>query len=65
MRRHFHFIGTPEEIQTRVRWCRSNFGARGIGWDFTGGLKRLDIVIYDPKLTTMYIMWFGEGELSY
>ena len=46
-----------ENTEQVLRWCRKNFGERGDGWDFAGGYKTLDIMIWSSKLITMYELW--------
>ena len=50
----FQCKGNPTEI---IKWCRRNFGDRGDGWDFAGGLKSVDIIIWSSKLIMMYELW--------
>mgnify|MGYP003350353866 CR=1 FL=1 len=40
-----------------IKWCRRNFGDRGDGWDFTGGGKIVDVLIWSSKLITMWEIW--------
>jgi len=40
-----------------VKWCRRNFGERGIGWDFLLTSGNVTIVLWDDKFKTMYEMW--------
>jgi hypothetical protein len=40
-----------------VKWCRKNFGERGVGWDFTFMSRRVTIQIWEPRFITMYEMW--------
>ena len=50
----FQCKGNPAEI---IKWCRRNFGQRGDGWDFAGGLKNVEIIIWSSKLIMMYTLW--------
>jgi len=40
-----------------VKWCRRNFGERGVGWDFLLTSGNVTIVLWDDKFKTMYEMW--------
>ena len=40
-----------------IKWCRSNFGQRGDGWDFSAGTQRVEIKIWSERLITMWKMW--------
>lgn len=46
--------GNPKTV---IQWCRRNFGNRGDGWDFTGGGKIVDVLIWSSKLITMWEIW--------
>lgn len=40
-----------------VKWCRRNFGERGVGWDFLLTSGNVTIVLWDDKFKTMYELW--------
>lgn len=40
-----------------IKWCRRNFGERGIGWDFLLTSGNVTIMLWDDKFKTMYEMW--------
>ena len=40
-----------------VKWCRRNFGERGVGWDFLLVSGNVTIVLWDDKFKTMYELW--------
>ena len=40
-----------------IKWCRRNFGERGMGWDFLLTSGNVTIIIWDDKFKTMYEMW--------
>lgn len=46
--------GDAKEI---IKWCRRNFGNRGDGWDFSGGIKHVQITIWSSRLITMWELW--------
>jgi hypothetical protein len=48
--------GSKSQIDI-IKWCRRNFGARGVGWDFTTLGKNVIITINDEKFKTMYELW--------
>lgn len=48
-----HKAGNDDEV-TLVKWCRRNFGERGVGWDFTFVGKRVTIDIWYSKFQTMW-----------
>lgn len=50
----FKVKGDPKTV---IKWCRRNFGDRGDGWDFSGGSKSLQVIIWSSKLITMWEMW--------
>jgi sugar (pentulose or hexulose) kinase len=50
----YRCTNNPEKV---LSWCRKNFGERGDGWDFSGGYKTLDIIIWSSKLKVMYELW--------
>lgn len=46
--------GDSKEI---IKWCRKNFGQRGDGWDFVGGVKHVQIIIWSSRLLVMWELW--------
>ena len=46
-----------EDPSVIVKWCRRNFGERGIGWDFLLTSGNVTIIIWDDKFKTMYELW--------
>jgi hypothetical protein len=40
-----------------VKWCRRNFGERGVGWDFLFISGNVTIILWDDKFKTMYELW--------
>jgi hypothetical protein len=46
--------GDPKEV---IKWCRRNFGNRGDGWDFLGGTKHVQLIIWSSKLLVMWQLW--------
>lgn len=49
----FKVNGDPTTV---IKWCRRNFGERGDGWDFSGGLNP-DVTIWSSKLKVMWELW--------
>ena len=43
-----------ENASELIRWCRRNFGERGVGWDFTLHNNCVILEIWDEKLLTMH-----------
>lgn len=50
----FTVDGDAKEI---IKWCRRNFGERGDGWDFVGGTKHVQLIIWSSKLLVMWQLW--------
>lgn len=50
----FTVKGDPKTV---IQWCRRNFGNRGDGWDFNGGVKNIQVTIWSSRLITMWEMW--------
>lgn len=46
-----------EDPSVIVKWCRRNFGERGVGWDFLLTSGNVTLIIWDDKLKFMYEMW--------
>lgn len=46
-----------EDPSVIVKWCRRNFGERGVGWDFLLTSGNVTIIIWDDKFKTMYELW--------
>lgn len=46
-----------EDPTVIVKWCRRNFGERGMGWDFLLTSGNVTIVLWDDKFKTMYELW--------
>lgn len=48
-----------EDSVTLIKWCRANLGARGVDWDFSGGLRRdkIDIYCFTEKALFTLRMW--------
>ena len=46
-----------EDPSNLIKWCRRNFGERGVGWDFTFVAEFVTIEIWDDKYKTMYELW--------
>lgn len=58
MRHKQYYRINDRNVSDRIRWCRENFGPRGQGWDFSGGFKGCDIIIWrDDFLVTWILMW--------
>ena len=49
--------GKKEDPTVIVKWCRRNFGERGMGWDFLLTSGNVTIVLWDDKFKTMYELW--------
>ena len=43
-----------EDAVELIRWCRRNFGERGVGWDFTYHRDNVIIEIWNERLLTMH-----------
>ena len=48
-----------EDPTVIVKWCRRNFGERGIGWDFLFTSGNVTIIVWDDKFKVMYEMWYN------
>jgi hypothetical protein len=46
-----------EDPTVIVKWCRRNFGERGVGWDFLLTSGNVTIILWDDKFKTMYELW--------
>jgi hypothetical protein len=46
-----------EDPSVIVKWCRRNFGERGVGWDFLLVSGNVTIILWDDKFKTMYELW--------
>ena len=46
-----------EDPSIIVKWCRRNFGERGVGWDFLLVSGNVTIILWDDKFKTMYELW--------
>jgi hypothetical protein len=46
-----------EDPSVIVKWCRRNFGERGVGWDFILISGNVTIILWDDKYKTMYELW--------
>ena len=46
-----------EDPTVIVKWCRRNFGERGVGWDFLFSSGNVTIVLWNDKFKTMYELW--------
>jgi hypothetical protein len=46
-----------EDPSVIVKWCRRNFGERGVGWDFIFVSGNVTIMLWDDKYKTMYELW--------
>lgn len=46
-----------EDPTVIVKWCRRNFGERGVGWDFLFSSGNVIIVLWNDKFKTMYELW--------
>lgn len=51
---HFKVNGDKYEV---IKWCRRNFGERGDGWDFIGGIENIEVIIWSSRLITMWELW--------
>ena len=49
--------GKKENPSVIVKWCRRNFGERGMGWDFLLTSGNVTIVLWDDKFKFMYEIW--------
>jgi hypothetical protein len=59
MKYYFTFQGNQNEVVAHVKWCRANLGDRGQDWDFSGGNKRIQIAIKNPRSATFYTLKHG------
>jgi hypothetical protein len=50
----FRVTNDPKQV---ISWCRKNFGDRGDGWDFSGGVHKAEVTIWSKKLITMWNLW--------
>lgn len=46
-----------EDPAKLIKWCRKNFGERGMGWDFTISNGCVIVEIIDHKYKTMFNLW--------
>ena len=46
-----------EDPTQLIKWCRRNFGERGVGWDFQFISGCVTIELWEHKYITMYEMW--------
>jgi hypothetical protein len=46
-----------EDPTQLIKWCRRNFGERGVGWDFQFISGCVTIEFWEDKYITMYEMW--------
>ena len=53
----YECIKKKEDPSIIVKWCRRNFGERGVGWDFLFISGNVTIVLWDDKFKTMYELW--------
>ena len=63
MRHSWRFKLPPNDMLTanqHIKWCRSNMGPRGSGWDFEGSLSGPVVSITDLKLATFYRLKFPQ-----
>lgn len=57
MKKYHTFYPTKEcSLTEHIRWCRMNLGERGQTWDFTGGMKKVEIIIYSEEAEFTYIL---------
>ena len=49
--------GKKEDPAVIVKWCRRNFGERGVGWDFLLTSGNVTIILWNDKFKTMYELW--------
>jgi hypothetical protein len=54
MRHRFEFKSRDVDALERVKWCRTNLGARGERWDFMGGLATVIITIQSDEDAESY-----------
>lgn len=45
------------DVKEIIKWCRRNFGDRGDGWDFVGGTRHVQLIIWSSKLLVMWQLW--------
>jgi hypothetical protein len=64
MSNHYTFRGTTVELTNLLKWCRSNLGNRGLDWDFTGGVKKVELVIKNPKYLTFFVLKYPKSDIS-
>jgi hypothetical protein len=48
-----------EDPSVIVKWCRRNFGERGMGWDFLLTSGNVTIILWDDKFKVIYEMWYN------
>jgi hypothetical protein len=48
-----------EDPSIIVKWCRRNFGERGVGWDFLLTSGNVTIILWDDKFKTIYELWYN------
>jgi hypothetical protein len=48
-----------EDPSMIVKWCRRNFGERGVCWDFLLISGNVTIIVWDDKCKVMYEMWYN------
>ena len=53
----YECIKKKEDPSIIVKWCRRNFGERGVGWDFLLTSGNVTIILWDDKFKTMYELW--------
>ena len=46
-----------EDPRIIVKWCRKNFGERGVGWDFLLTSGNVTILIWNSRFRVMYELW--------
>jgi hypothetical protein len=46
-----------EDPTVLIKWCRKNFGERGVGWDFTCSKQLISLEIWDSKYKVIYELW--------
>jgi hypothetical protein len=46
-----------EDPSIIIKWCRRNFGERGMGWDFLLVSGNVTIILWEDKFKTMYELW--------
>lgn len=49
--RHHYTMKNGNAVAARIKWCREQFGQRGVRWDFSGGFNiTISIVTDDDAL---------------